>query len=137
MCDNSRERDAAARQGFHGNRQERAGGRGLGLGRGALLAPGVLGVLKYKPGPIDDIAERLDSLTNGVLRPDGSELAGALQDLQREGLVECEVVQGPEYPCKSWRLSSEGRVRLLGVAERLRERARLSERLADLLAEDA
>lgn len=138
MCDNSRETEAAKRQGFSGGRSRGSSGgsaRGFGLGRGALLGPAIVAVLRRGPATIDELAEQLDAITEGVLQPDGGQLAGTLADLEAAGYVRGRIVEGEGSMQRRWEITSEAHVRLQGIAERLRQRAQLTERIAELLAE--
>jgi len=122
----------AARRGKGGGRGPAGGGGGIG--RGALLEPALVAALRLADGTLDQVAERLAALTNGALSPDGSEIVGALQSLERQGIaVSVRTQEGDAPVSRTWRLTAEGRVRTLAIAERLHERARLTERIAAVL----
>ena len=121
----------AARRGKGGGRGPAGGG---GLGRGALIEPALVAALRLADGTLDQVAERLAVLTDGALSPDGSEIVGALQSLERQGIaVSVRTQEGDAPVSRTWRLTAEGRVRTLAIAERLHERARLTERIAAVL----
>ncbi|MDZ4169716.1 MAG: PadR family transcriptional regulator [Coriobacteriia bacterium] len=108
--------------------------RGGGGGLGAFAEPAALAALVGRTGHGYDLRREISDITNGEIEVDAGGLYRVLRRLEEEGFVTsewCESEAGPQR--REYRLTEEGRELAEDWVAHLRERERLSRRLADAL----
>jgi len=108
--------------------------RGGGGGLGAFAEPAALAALVGKAGHGYDLRREISDITNGEIEVDAGGLYRVLRRLEEEGFVTSEWHEsGPGPQRREYRLTAEGRELAEDWIAHLRERERLSGRLADAL----